>query len=135
MIKSALTEARLSIPQCKILGVSFLTSLEPHDLAGLFGIQNTEEAFLRLFRIANITGIDGVVCSPHEISLVKKHYPRLLIVTPGIRFEDEIISQNIQDQKRVATPKEAINRGADFIVMGRSLTKAKCLHDRLKEFD
>jgi orotidine-5'-phosphate decarboxylase len=133
MIRAALTEARTSIPQCKILGVSFLTSLSESDLENLFGITETEVAFLRLFKIASIAGIDGVVCSPHEIALVKKHYPHLLVITPGIRFSDEIKSQIVQDQKRVATPKAAISLGADYLVMGRSLTKSLELKERITE--
>jgi orotidine-5'-phosphate decarboxylase len=133
MLKAALKEARLSIPECKILGVSFLTSLEDADLEKIFGITNTKEAFTRLFNIADTSGIDGVICSPHEISLVKKHYQRLLAITPGIRFRDEIDNQKTQDQKRVASTKDAINSGADFVVIGRSLTKAQNLEERLKE--
>jgi orotidine-5'-phosphate decarboxylase len=134
MIESAVREARISLPACKILGVSFLTSLHETDLINLFGITNSEQAFLRLFKIAEDCGIDGVVCSPHEISLVKNNFPDLLVVTPGIRFEDEILSQLTQDQKRVATPKEALALGADYLVLGRSLTQAKDLSHRLKEF-
>lgn len=133
MLKAAVVEARKSIPDCKILGVSFLTSLEEQDLKSLFGINNTEEAFLRLFKAAAASGIDGVICSPHEIALVKKNYPDLLAITPGIRFSDEIKANKTQDQKRVATPKEAVKLGADFIVIGRSLTKAENLGERLLE--
>ena len=133
MIVAALNEARKSIPDCKILGVSFLTSLEDKDLKTLFGITDTENAFLRLFSLADSTKIDGIICSPHELSLVKKNYPRLLAITPGIRFKDEIDSQKVQDQKRVANPNEALALGADFLVIGRSLTKASNLSSRLKE--
>lgn len=135
MLLSAIAEARKSIPQCKILGVSFLTSLEEQDLFNLFGVTDMNEAFLRLFKIADTSGIDGVICSPLEISLVKKHYPKLLAITPGIRFEDEISSQKTQDQKRVATPKSAIAMGADYLVLGRSLTKAEDLSTRLKDLE
>lgn len=135
MLKAAVNEARQSIPKCKILGVSFLTSLEEKDLTSLFGITNTKEAFLRLFKIAESSGIDGVICSPHELTLVKNHFPRLIAITPGIRFSDEIKSSKTQDQKRVSTPKEAIDLGADFIVIGRSLTKAENLENRLNELN
>jgi orotidine-5'-phosphate decarboxylase len=133
MINAALKEARRVLPGCKILGVSFLTSLETNDLAELFGISNSEEAFLRLFGIANKTKIDGVICSPHEITLLKKNFPSLLAITPGIRFSDEIQNQATQDQKRVSTPSEAFKHGADFIVIGRSLTKSKNLSTRINE--
>lgn len=133
MLKAAVSEARRSIPQCKILGVSFLTSLENQDLSSLFGITDPLKSFERLFKVAHESGIDGVICSPHEIGLVKQNYPRLLAITPGIRFQDEIENQKVQDQKRVATPKEALSLGADFIVVGRSLTKAQDLKMRLSE--
>ena len=133
MLKASLKEARKSIPQCKILGVSFLTSLATQDLNNLFGITDQDQAFLRLFKVANDSGIDGVICSPLEIVLLKKHYPNLLAITPGIRFQDEINSEKVQDQKRVATPKEALKSGADFIVIGRSLTKSSNLESRIKE--
>lgn len=133
MLKAAVAEARVSLPGCKILGVSFLTSLEASDLSALYGIGDMNQAFLRLFKTANESGIDGVICSPLEIELVKKNYPRLLAVTPGIRFESEIESQKTQDQKRVATPKQAFHSGADYIVMGRSLTKSSQLAERIAE--
>lgn len=133
MLKAALNEARKSIPNAKILGVSFLTSLEEKDLLELYGITDSKEAFKRLFRVADKSGIDGVICSPHEIKLLKSAHPRLMAITPGIRFLDEIESKKTEDQKRVATPKEALNYGADFIVMGRSLTKAADLSVRLTE--
>jgi orotidine-5'-phosphate decarboxylase len=133
MLKAALLEARKSIPNCKIMGVSFLTSLEAKDLDSLFGITNPEDAFLRLFQIANKTKIDGVICSPQEIVLLKKDFPNLLAITPGIRFIDEIKAEITQDQKRVSTPQDAINLGADYIVIGRSLTKSKNLRQRLLE--
>jgi orotidine-5'-phosphate decarboxylase len=133
MLKAAVAEARKSIPGCKILGVSFLTSLEGSDLQTLYGITDTESAFLRLFKTAAASGIDGVVCSPLEIELVKKNYPGLLAVTPGIRFESEIRENRTQDQKRIATPAQAFANGSDFIVIGRSLTKASDLQGRLKE--
>lgn len=132
MLKAAMTEARLNIPNCKILGVSFLTSLEQKDLNDLYGITNTDEAFLKLFKVAALSGIDGVVSSPHEVSLLKKHYPNLLAVTPGIRFSDEIQKTQLQDQKRVMDPKEAFRAGSDYLVMGRSLTKTDRFSERLK---
>lgn len=132
MLKAAVAEARLSIPNCKILGVSFLTSLEASDLENLYGIINTDEAFLRLFKVASDSGIDGVVSSPHEVTLLKKHYPNLISVTPGIRFKDEISGTQVQDQKRVMDPAEAFKSGSDYLVMGRSLTKSDRFGERIK---
>jgi orotidine-5'-phosphate decarboxylase len=131
MLQAAAHEAKNSIPNCKILGVSFLTSLEKKDLENLYGITNTDEAFLRLFKVASDSGVDGVVSSPHEVGLLKKHYPKLLAVTPGIRFRDEIEGVQLHDQKRVMDPLEAFRTGSDYLVIGRSLTKTNRFSERL----
>jgi len=132
MLKAAVAETKVSLPGCKLLGVSFLTSLEANDLEDLFGIEDTDEAFLRLFKVASVSGIDGVVSSPLEVSLLKKHYPNLLSVTPGIRFQDEIESNVVQDQKRVMNPEEAFEEGSDYLVMGRSLSKTNRFSERIE---
>ena len=131
MLKAAVAEARLSIPGCKLLGVSFLTSLEASDLKELFAIEDTDEAFLRLFKVASISGIDGVVSSPLEVSLLKRNFPNLISVTPGIRFKDEIQTNIVQDQKRVMDPSEAFKEGSDYLVIGRSLTKTNRFSERI----
>ncbi len=115
------------LPRAKLLGVSFLTSLGENDLQNIYGINplQTNEAFLRLFHLANLSQIEGVVCSPLELQLLKQHFSHLIAVTPGIRFSDEIQSQALQDQKRVMTPEEALANGADYLVIGRSLTKSQ----------
>jgi orotidine-5'-phosphate decarboxylase len=132
MLQAAIEEAKISIPKCSILGVSFLTSLATKDLESLYGIKNTDEAFLRLFEVASKSGINGIVSSPHEVKLLKEKYPHLLSVTPGIRFKDEIKETKLQDQKRVMDPSEAFHAGADYLVIGRSLTKTDRLSERLK---
>ncbi len=135
MLKAAVAEASVAIPDCRILGVSFLTSLEAKDLNALFGITDTDAAFLKLFEAAASSGIHGVVSSPHEVSLLKKSYPHLLAVTPGIRFIDEIQKDIVQDQKRVMDPGSAFNEGSDYLVMGRSLTKTDRFSERLKSLE
>jgi len=85
-----------------------------------------------MFKLAHESGIHGIVCSPHEIKILKEKYPSILAITPGIRFEDEILSSFVQDQKRTASPAKAFENGADYIVMGRSLTKSKDLNARLQ---
>ena len=131
MLEAAVKSRNTHVPNCKILGVSFLTSLESDDLKQLFAIEDVESAFSRLFKIAENSDIDGVVCSPHEVKLLKSNHKKLLAVTPGIRFFDEIENSNVQDQKRVMDPKSALAVGSDFLVMGRSLTKAVNLSERL----
>ena len=138
MLKMAIEEAKISLPQTKLLGVSILTSLDENDLAALWDIQKDKinKTFKNLFSLALKTGLHGVVCSPHELHLFpeleEKASHTLLKVTPGIRFEDEILSGETQDQKRVTSPSEALNDGANYLVMGRSLTKSKNLDKRIE---
>lgn len=123
MVTRAISQARESIPSTKLLGVSYLTSLDDSYFHQVQGINQgqIQSAFDRLFTLADKTKIDGIVCSPLELDQVQSY--SFHKVCPGVRFEDEIKSGNIGDQKRVLTPYEAINKGADFLVMGRSLRK------------
>ena len=77
--------------------------------------------------IAESAGIDGIVCSPHELKLVNSRRS-LLSITPGIRIKDLK-----DDQKRVMTPKEAIDMGSDFIVIGRPITLSSDISKSLNE--
>ncbi len=130
MLKFAMNEARESLPQCKILGVSFLTCLSDEDLFTIYGITDTAKAFSRLFNLASLNNLDGVICSPYEVEIVKAINPGLLAITPGIRFSDE---HSKSDQKRVASPTEAFKLGSDYIVMGRSITRAEDLDHRITQ--
>jgi orotidine-5'-phosphate decarboxylase len=76
---------------------------------------------LRLAKLAEASGLDGVVCSPQEISKIRGVVnPAFKIVTPGIRLP----GQSADDQERTATPRDAIAAGADYIVVGRAVTNA-----------
>lgn len=114
------------LPNCKLLGVSFLTSYSEKDIQNIWNYSSSEEiasAFERLFLIAQKSNIDGVVCSALEVSQLKKKFPNLQAVCPGVRFKSEIESgKNIGDQKRVLSPAQAFSQGADYLVIGRSLT-------------
>ena len=91
-----------------------------------FNETQTKLTFSNLFRLALQTNIHGVVLSPLELGIVKNEEQqsgkKLIKVTPGIRFAHEINSNNIQDQQRIATPEDAVKNGADYLVMGRSIT-------------
>lgn len=94
-----------------ILGVTVLTSME-----------SSEKEVLGLVRSARDSGLDGVVASPKEAGMIRKEIGKdFLIVTPGIRPE----GSSKDDQKRIATPQEAFRAGADYIVIGRPVIKAK----------
>jgi orotidine-5'-phosphate decarboxylase len=114
----------------KVLAVTILTSLETQDLEEL-GISGTPvEAVIRLARLAQSAGLDGVVASPREIAALRQACgPDFLIVTPGIRPASALRhpgqgSAATDDQARIATPASAIAAGADFLVVGRPITGA-----------
>ena len=112
--------------QIKVFGVTALTSLSDDEIDEIFQRTSSEQVNAML-DLAESAGIDGIVCSPHELKLVKKRNT-LLSVTPGIRLQD-----SNDDQKRFMTPKEAINLGADFLVIGRPITEAENIAEALDE--
>jgi len=110
----------------KVFGVTVLTSLNDKDTAAIFKRTSSEQVEAMLDE-AESAGIDGVVCSPYELEFVSKR-ESLLSITPGIRLKN-----SNDDQKRVMTPKEAINLGADFLVIGRPITEAENIGEALDE--
>jgi orotidine-5'-phosphate decarboxylase len=110
----------------KIFGVTALTSLSDDDTALIFK-RTAAEQVNTMLDLAEQAGIDGVVCSPLELSLVNKR-ESLLSITPGIRLKD-----SNDDQNRVMTPKDALKQGANFLVIGRPITEAKNIKDVLLE--
>jgi len=104
-----------------LIGVTILTSMQESDLAPL-GIQGSlPEAVMRLATLCHSAGLDGVVCSSHEVGMLKKAFGSgFLCITPGIRLAQD----DRQDQKRVMTPEEAIAAGSDYLVIGRPITQA-----------
>ena len=108
----------------KVFGVTALTSLSDFDTNEIYRRSASEQVNVML-DLAESACIDGVVCSPHELELVSKR-ESLLSITPGIRLE-----KSNDDQKRVMTPKQAIELGADYIVIGRPITKSKNIKESL----
>ncbi len=100
-----------------ILAVTILTSLDEKIFKQINSRQKIADQVLTLARIAKKANIPGIVCSPHEIELVKKNNLNLKIIAPGIRFSDS----KSNDQKRIMTPKEALDLGANYLVMGRPI--------------
>jgi orotidine-5'-phosphate decarboxylase len=140
MLEMALEEARNVLPNTKLLGVSYLTSLDENDFKTNWGLESKKEvelAFQRLFKLALETKIHGVVSSALELTIlssVSDQFEHSLIkVTPGLRFSDEIATGKIQDQARVLTPQMAIQNGSDYLVIGRSLTQSTVLDKRIEE--
>ncbi len=102
-----------------ILGVSVLTSLDENSLAATGITVSPGRLVSRMARLAAAAGCEGLVCSPHEINVVREVAPDLVRVTPGIRP-----AEADDDQRRVATPAEALRKGADWLVIGRPITAA-----------
>ena len=111
-----------SIKKPIILGVSVLTSLDEKDFISLGIKGKVQEQVIRLAKLAQNTGLDGLVSSAKELKIIRKEIGQnLLLVTPGIRPA----GGQINDQKRIVTPSQAINDGANFLVIGRPITAAK----------
>jgi orotidine-5'-phosphate decarboxylase len=105
-----------------LLGVTMLTSLDDEEVARIGFGGSTMENAVRLAKLAAASGIGGIVASPLEIEPIRAACGGdLVIVTPGIRPS----GADAGDQKRTLTPREAIARGADYIVVGRPITSAK----------
>ncbi len=117
--RAAAAEAKA--PKPLLLGVTVLTSLKGADLDEVGQGADMASQVLRLAGLAKAAGLDGVVCSPREIEVLRREYGReLVIVTPGIRP----VWAAAQDQKRIMTPAEAVALGADYLVIGRPITGA-----------
>jgi orotidine-5'-phosphate decarboxylase len=110
----------------KVFGVTVLTSLSDRDTNQVYQ-RDAAEQVNAMLGLSVEAGIDGVVCSPHELNLVTEK-GSLLSITPGIRLK-----QADDDQSRVMTPKQAIDLGANYIVIGRPITASGNIKEALKE--
>ena len=109
-------------PRSLVLAVTILTSLAGEDLDELGISGPPESAVLRMARLAQSEGLDGVVASAKEVSALRRECgPDFVIVTPGIRPAGAAVN----DQSRIATPKSALDAGADYLVIGRPITAAQ----------
>jgi orotidine-5'-phosphate decarboxylase len=105
----------------RLLAVTVLTSMDANELAGIGITATPADQVLRLAKLAVQSGIDGMVCSPEEVALLRKETgPDTLLVIPGIRPAGSAVG----DQKRIATPAQAIAQGASMLVVGRPITRA-----------
>ncbi len=119
---SAETEAaRLNVPRVKILAVTVLTSLNQDDLGSIGVADAVSDQAKRLAALAQNSGADGVICSPHEVAALRAQCGSdFLLVVPGIRPAWSATN----DQKRIMTPREAMDLGASHLVIGRPITAA-----------
>jgi orotidine-5'-phosphate decarboxylase len=113
--------AKAGRPAPKLIAVTILTSLDAASVRAVGLEGSPREAALRLAILAKGSGLDGVVCSPDEIATIRSALGEdFLLVVPGVRPRGEPAG----DQRRVATPSEAIRAGADLLVVGRPITGA-----------
>jgi orotidine-5'-phosphate decarboxylase len=111
---------KLSGAKPLLIGVTVLTSMEQDDLAGIGLNIEPQAQVLRLAGLAEQAGLDGLVCSAQEASVLKAAHPTLQLVTPGIRPAGS--AQD--DQRRILTPAQAMQAGSDYLVIGRPISQA-----------
>ena len=116
------TSLRENIARPRLLGITVLTSADDNTLAEVGLTSNTESQVERMARLAARSGLDGVVASPLEVTLVRQAVEKIdfVIVTPGVRPA----GASADDQRRAMTPAEAIIAGADYLVIGRPILQA-----------
>jgi orotidine-5'-phosphate decarboxylase len=111
----------LGVPRPKLLGVTVMTSLDEDDLRDVGQDPVPEHQVDRLAFLAQDAGLDGVVCSAQEIAHLRRRYGQhIVLMVPGIRPA----WTTVDDQKRITTPAEAVALGADYLVIGRPITRA-----------
>lgn len=119
--RAMLEDAKAAAPVgTKVVAVTMLTSLDGHDLRSIGLAPDPHEQVVRLTELARESGIDGVVCSGEEVAAAKAVWPQGFFVVPGVRPAGGVIG----DQKRVVTPRAALDGGASILVVGRPITQA-----------
>lgn len=121
MLKAARDAARAANPKTRVIAVTVLTSLADEDLTAVGQLVPARDQVLRLATLTRACGLDGVVCSAHEIAPLRAALGEdFLLVVPGIRPA----GSDVGDQRRVMGPKEARDAGASILVIGRPITAA-----------
>lgn len=119
--RAMLEDAKAAAPTgTKVVAVTMLTSLDGRDLADTGVIGSAEDHVRRLADLAAEAGVDGIVCSGAEVAAVHKAWPKGFFVVPGVRPANGPVG----DQKRVVTPRAALDAGASILVIGRPITQA-----------
>ena len=119
--RAMMEDAKAAAPAgTKVVAVTVLTSLDQDDLAAAGITGSPHDQVERLTRSAMEAGLDGVVCSGEEVAAAKAIWPKGFFVVPGVRPADGLAG----DQKRVVTPRTALDRGASVLVIGRPITQA-----------
>lgn len=119
--RAMLAEAKAAAhPATRVVAVTMLTSLDAQDLVDAGVVGSAQEHVLRLTGLARSAGVDGIVCSGAEASAARTAWPNGFFVVPGIRPT----GSEVGDQKRVMTPRAALDAGASILVVGRPITQA-----------
>lgn len=119
--RAMMEDAKAAAPTgTKVVAVTVLTSLDGSDLESIGLQSDPHEQVSRLTRLAMESGLDGVVCSGFEVAAAKKIWPKGFFVVPGVRPADG----HHGDQKRIVTPRKALDSGASILVIGRPITQA-----------
>jgi orotidine-5'-phosphate decarboxylase len=120
--RAMMEDAKAAAPTgTKVVAVTVLTSLDGSDLASIGLAADPHEQVGRLTALAREAGLDGVVCSGNEVAAARKSWPDGFFVVPGVRPADGAAG----DQKRVMTPRKALDAGASILVVGRPITQAE----------
>ncbi|WP_394662955.1 orotidine-5'-phosphate decarboxylase [uncultured Sphingomonas sp.] len=120
--RAMLEDAKAAAPVgTKVVAVTMLTSLDANDLSDTGVVGSPADHVRRLAELAAESGVDGIVCSGEEVAAVKKAWPKGFFVVPGVRPANGLIG----DQKRVVTPRAAMDAGASILVIGRPITQAE----------
>jgi orotidine-5'-phosphate decarboxylase len=119
--RAMLEDAKAAAPSgTKVVAVTMLTSLDDSDLFSIGLKGDPHEQVMRLTELAKSSGVDGIVCSGAEVAAAKALWHDGFFVVPGVRPADGVIG----DQKRVVTPRKALDSGASILVIGRPITQA-----------
>ena len=122
MMRAAADAAKTLPKKPFVVGVTVLTSMDEGDIKSVGVSGSVSDQVKRLALLAKQSGLDGVVCSAHEIAMLRKECDKdFTLVVPGIRPA----GSDVGDQKRVMTPKEAMDTGASYLVIGRPITGAE----------
>jgi orotidine-5'-phosphate decarboxylase len=119
MLEYALATIKKKKLKTKLLGVTLLTSLDSKDSRGIYAEDNTNKLVKKFATLASKSGINGIICSGNDLLEVKK-FKNLIKITPGVKM-----FSRKDDQKRVTYVHEALDSGADYVVIGRELINNK----------
>lgn len=120
--RAMMEEAKAAAPKgTRVVAVSVLTSLDEDDLAATGVGGSPHDQVVRLTTLAREASLDGAVCSGQEVRAARKAWPQGFFVVPGIRPANSVVG----DQKRVMTPRDALDHGASILVIGRPITQAR----------